>query len=300
MEIRWLEAFIAVAEELHFGNAALRLRMAQSPLSQTIRKLERSLGTELFVRSTRSVELTAAGHALLPHARQVMEELTIAAQAVKVPQGKVYGKLSLGFTGVLNQLALPPMTRALRSTHPDIELTLVGRVMTHDAVHQLEAGSLDLAFVGLPVDSARINSRLLAQEAFGMVLPQEHPLADREGVELAAFADDSFITPPISAGSALYQSTIYACTDAGFYPTVSQEITDPYMTMMLVAAGVGVAFMPEGIAHVVPPGAVFVPLHGKQYYMNHGLAWSVRPGSLARDAFLELSEEVLPSPTRIM
>lgn len=300
MEIRWLEAFIAVAEELHFGNAALRLRMAQSPLSQTIRKLERSLGTELFVRSTRSVELTAAGHALLPHARQVMEELSSATQAVKVPQGKVYGKLSLGFTGVLNQLALPPMTRALRHAHPDIELTLVGRVMTHDAVHQLEAGSLDLAFVGLPVDSTRINSRLLAQEAFGMVLPQEHPLAAESGAELAAFADDSFITPPNSAGSALYQSTIHACTDSGFYPTVSQEITDPYMTMMLVAAGIGVAFMPEGIANVVPPGAVFIPLRGKQYYMNHGLAWSVRPGSLAREAFLELSEEVLPSPDIIM
>lgn len=300
VEVRWLEAFIAVAEELHFGNAAARLRMAQSPLSQTIRKLERSLGAELFIRSTRSVELTAAGHALLPHAREVIEQLKIAARAVKVPQGRVYGTLSLGFTGVLNHLSLPPLTRALRKTHPDIVLTLVGRIMTHEAVHQLDSGALDLAFVGLPVDSTRINARLLAQEAFGVVLPADHRLASESSVELGMLADDPFITPPITAGSALHEATIRACADAGFYPNVAQEITDPYMTMMLVAAGIGVAFLPEGIAGVVPPGAVYVPLHGQPYYLNHGLAWSVRPGSLARDAFLALSDEVLPTPAVIM
>lgn len=300
MEIRWLEAFIAVAEELHFGKAALRLRMAQSPLSQTIRKLERVLGAELFVRSTRSVELTAAGHALLPHARKVLEQLHIAAHAVKVPEGRVYGNLALGFTGVLNHLSLPPLTRALRKAFPDIELTLVGRVMTQDAVHQLESGALDLAFVGLPVDSTRINSRLLAQEAFGVVLPAEHPLASEAALDLAALADDQFITPPLTAGSALHESTMRACADAGFYPHVAQEITDPYMTMMLVAAGIGVALLPEGIAAVVPPGAVYVPLSGKPHYLNHGLAWSVRPGSLAREAFLELSEKVLPTPVMVM
>lgn len=300
MEIRWLEAFVAVAEELHFGNAAARLRMAQSPLSQTIRKLERSLGAELFIRSTRSVELTAAGHAFLPHAREVLDQLGIAARAVKVPEGRVYGRLALGFTGVLNHLSLPPLTRAVQKAYPEIELNLVGRVMTRDAVHQLESGVLDLAFVGLPVDSTRINSRLLAQEAFGMVLPEEHPLAGESSLELSMLGDERFITPPLAAGSALFESTIQACADAGFYPKVAQEITDPYMTMMLVAAGIGVAFLPEGIAAVVPPGAVYIPLRGRQYFMNHGLAWSVRPGSLARAAFLELSEKVLPTPERIM
>src|SRR5690625_726715 len=88
MEIRWLEAFIAVAEELHFGNAAIRLRMAQSPLSQVIRKLERSLGTKLFIRSTRSVELTAAGHSFLPHASAVLEEVELAQRSVKDPRSE--------------------------------------------------------------------------------------------------------------------------------------------------------------------------------------------------------------------
>lgn len=293
MEIRWLEAFIAVAEELHFGNAAIRLRMAQSPLSQVIRKLERSLNTELFIRSTRSVELTPAGHAFLPHARAVLEELVLAEQSVKVPEGVVYGHLTLGFTGVLNHMSLPKLTRALRDTYPQIELTLVGRVMTQDAVAQLEAGTLDLAFVGLPTDSTQTETRLIAREPFGMVVSTEHPLAQEEHVELSMFAQDRFITPPIAAGSVLYEDTMRACAAAGFQPIISQQITDPYMSMMLVAAGVGVAYLPDGVAPVVPPGTVFVPLEGEPVYMNHGLAWSKRRGSSARDAFLALASEVL-------
>ncbi|HIW45362.1 MAG TPA: LysR family transcriptional regulator [Candidatus Yaniella excrementigallinarum] len=293
MEIRWLEAFIAVAEELHFGNAAIRLRMAQSPLSQVIRKLERSLGTKLFIRSTRSVELTAAGHSFLPHARAVLEEVELAQRSVKDPDGKVYGKLTFGFTGVLNHRALLKFTRAVRDTYPQIELSLVGRVMTQDAIAQLDAGTLDLAFVGLPTESTRTETRLLFRERFGMVVPIEHPLAHADHPELSMFAEDPFITPPIGAGSVLYDDTMRACAEAGFQPFISQQITDPYMGMMLVAAGVGVAYLPDGVKPVVPPGTTFVSLGGDPVYMNHGLAWSKRGGSVARDAFLEIASEVL-------
>ncbi len=88
MEIRWLEAFVAVAEELHFGRAAARLHLAQSPLSQTIRKLERELGVSLFDRSTRSVALTPAGRALLPHAHRIFEELELARQGTRAVSGE--------------------------------------------------------------------------------------------------------------------------------------------------------------------------------------------------------------------
>src|SRR3954468_19079204 len=101
MEIRWIQAFVAVAEELHFGRAAVRLQMAQSPLSQTIRKLERDLGTPLFERSTRSVSLTAAGQAFLPHARAVLEEVETARRATRASAGGVYGRVVIGFSGVL-------------------------------------------------------------------------------------------------------------------------------------------------------------------------------------------------------
>ncbi len=296
MEIRWIEAFIAVAEELHFGRAAARLQMAQSPLSQTIRKLERDVGAQLFERSTRSVALSAAGVAFLPHARTVLEEVETARRATRASEGAVYGRVAIGFSGVLNHLSLPPLARAVRDRHPDIRLDMVGRVLTRDAVEQLDSGRLDVAFVGMPVDSTRIRTRAIAVEGLGAALPVDHPFADRASVDIAELAEEDFITTPLSAGSSLQEVALRACVDAGFRPRVAQEITDPYMILMLVAAGVGISLMTEGMARVLPPGACFVPLVGTSVTMNHGIGWSPRRGSAARDAVLAVAEDVLPTP----
>lgn len=295
MEIRWMRAFVAVAEELHFGNAAIRLGMAQSPLSQIIRKLEDALGVELFFRTTRSVELTAAGHALLPHARTILEEVELAQQSVNVQPDEVYGKVTFGFSGVLNHRTLPILTRALRDSYPQIELTLEGRIMTQEAVDRLEAGTLDVAFVGHPVDARRVESIVIARERYGLVVPADHPGRDHDRLELSMFADEPFITPPSAAGSVLYADMLRACQDAGFQPIIGQQITDGYMAMMLVAAGMGVAYLPSSVAAVVPPGTVFLPIDDPVVYLRHGLAWAKRPGSEARDVFIELARQVLPA-----
>jgi DNA-binding transcriptional LysR family regulator len=296
VEIRWLQAFVAVAEELHFGRAAQRLQMAQSPLSQTVRKLEKDLEVTLFERNTRSVALTAGGHAFLPHAYHILESVETARQAARASSGGVYGHIKIGFTGVLNHLSLPPLTRALRQRYPDIELTLVGRIMTRDAVAQLESGALDLAFVGLPVQSSAVATRLIRREPFGVVLPVDHALADREEIELRELADEGFVTTPLSAGSSLQEVAMKACVDAGFRPRVVQEITDPYMILLLVSTGVGIALMTSGIAPIAPPGTVFVPLAGEPVYMQHGLGWSAKRVSPAVEVALELAEEILPTP----
>ncbi|WP_043807865.1 LysR family transcriptional regulator [Rhodococcus triatomae] len=299
MEIRWVHAFVAVAEELHFGRAAARLQMAQSPLSQTIRKLEKDLDVPLFERSTRNVALTAAGHAFLPHAYQLLENVDIARQAAQASTGGVYGHVRIGFTGVLNHRALPPLTRALRQRYPNVELSLVGRIMTRDAVVQLESGALDLAFVGLPVQSAAVHTRLIRRDPFGVVLPADHRLAGASEIDLLDLADEGFVTTPLSAGSSLQETAMRACLDAGFRPRIVQEITDPFMILMLVASGVGIALMTSGLNDILPPGTVFVPLTGDPIYMNHGIAWSTKSMPDALRVTLETSEEILPTPSVI-
>jgi DNA-binding transcriptional LysR family regulator len=296
VESRWLQAFVAVAEELHFGRAAARLRMAQSPLSQVIRKLEKDIGTPLFDRNTRSVSLTASGRALLPHAYRVLEELDLARQAARAGNGTVYGTISIGFTGALNHQTLPPMTRAIRERYPEIDLTLVGRVMTRDGVEQVERGQLDLAFVGLPLAPSRLRTRLIGREPLGAVLPVHHDLAGEAQLDLRDLSAEGFITTPVAAGSALQDTAMRACVDAGFRARIVQEITDPFMILTLVAAGVGVALMTVGVAGILPSGAVLVPLKGEPTYMNHGLAWSAENRSPALRAVLEIAEEVLPTP----
>jgi|SRR5690349_12157956 len=297
MEIRSLEAFVAVAEELHFGRAATRLRLAQSPLSQTIRKLERELGVSLFDRSTRSVALTPAGEALLPHAHRVFEELELGRQATRAASGVFYGTVSIGFSGALNHLTLPPLTRAVRHRYPEVTLKLVGRVMTRDGVAQVERGALDLAFVALPLDpSPTIRTRSIAREPLGVALPVDHRLAREGAVDLADLADDGFVTTPVAVGSGLQETALRACVNAGFRPRIVQEITDPFMILTLVAAGVGVALMSAEAREIMPSGSVYVPLHGEPVFLQHALAWSADNPSTVLEAVLAVAEEVLPTP----
>ncbi len=254
------------------------------------------MGVTLFERSTRWVALTAAGQAFLPHARAVLAEVETARTATRASAGDVYGRVVIGFSGVVNHFSLPPLARAVRQRYPDISLDLVGQVMTRDAVDQLDSGRLDIAFVGLPVDSAIVHTRLIAVERFGVVLPGDHLFAARTSIDIAELADQDFITTPVRAGSALQELALQACVDAGFRPRVVQEITDPYMILMLVAAGVGIALMAEGMARFLPPGSRYVPLVGTSARMPHAIAWSLHHRSIARDTVLALAEKVLPTP----
>lgn len=296
MELRQIEAFLAVAEELHFGRAAERLRMAQSPLSQTIKKLEKGLGAPLFERNTRSVTLTTAGHSLLPHARRILEEVDLARRAVSAGTGTIYGKLAIGFSGALNHATLPPLMRALRQHYPQLDVTLHGGLLTQEALQQLGNGSLDLAFIGLPIDAPALATRRIATERLGVTLPADHPLAGQASVHMAQLAGDPFITMPAAQGSTLREVTFAACAAAGFRPRISQEVSDPYTALSLVAGGVGISVMPASIEGIMPAGIVFLPLEGDDVLLFSGLAWNPGATTPAVRAALAVSEDVLPTP----
>jgi DNA-binding transcriptional LysR family regulator len=296
VELRQIEAFLAVAEELHFGRAAERLRMAQSPLSQTIRKLEKDLGAPLFERNTRSVTLTTAGHSLLPHARKILEEVDLARRSIQAESGTVYGKLAIGFSGALNHTTLPALTRALRQHYPQLDVSLHGGLLTQEALQQLIHGALDLAFIGLPIDAPTLATRRIATERLGATVPADHRLAGRESVEVAELAGDPFVTMPAAQGSTLREVTFAACAAAGFRPRISQEVADPYTALSLVAGGIGISLMPESIEGIMPAGTVFLPLSGDEVLLFSGLAWNPGAMSPALLAALNLAEEVLPTP----
>ena len=294
-EIRWLEAFVAVAEELHFGRAAERLHTSQSPLSQVIRKLEADLGTRLFERNTRSVALTPAGHALLPRAYRVLQEMRLAREAAQAEVEGVRGSIRIGFSGAVNHLTLPPLTRAVRRRYPDIKMELTSRVRTADGLASVANGTLDLAFVGLPENpAASVLTRLVASEEIGAVLPLDHPLAGKESIPLRSLAGDDFISPPLDGSSSMTEVMLASCLAAGFRPRVVQELSDPYMVLTFVAAGVGVTLMSSGISGIIPSGATYVPLDDPPHFMNHAIAWSAENDSPVLAAVLAVVEEVFP------
>ncbi|GAA0497648.1 LysR family transcriptional regulator [Streptomyces olivaceiscleroticus] len=296
MELRHLSGFVAVAEELHFGRAAERLHIAQSPLSQQIRLLERDLGATLFDRTTRSVRLTAAGQALLEPARSLLADASAARRTVRAVSLGEAGRVTVGYADAGGYAALPPLARAVTAEFPGIELALQGQVHSGEALDRITDGTLDLGFVPLPVRRG-ILSRVVRVERLVCALPDTHPLAAREVVDLAELAPERFVTFPAARGSAVRDATVHACRSAGFAPRIAQEAPDSYHLLGLVGAGVGVALVVESARRIRLEQVVFRPLAGEAAPLPIALAWRADDESAALHNVLKIAERVLPTPT---
>jgi DNA-binding transcriptional LysR family regulator len=262
MELRHLRYFVAVAEECHFGRAAERLQIAQPPLSQQIKQLERELGVPLLTRSTRKVELTPSGERYLLRARTILAEVDEAGdEAVRVAAGEV-GRLAIGFTGSATYELLPTLARVLDEDLPDLELDLHGEMLTPVQVAALQERTLDVGFLRPPVRDTGIDVRVLRKEPLIAVVPSEHPLAGRSKVRLEDLRNDPFITYPSHHRSVVYDAVFDACRRAGFTPRRTQEVGETSTLVVFVAAGLGVALVPASVRHLNITGAVYLPLAG--------------------------------------
>ncbi|MGH3352789.1 MAG: LysR family transcriptional regulator [Nocardioides sp.] len=296
MEVRWLEAFVAVAEELHFGRAAARLHMAQSPLSQVIQRLEREVGAPLFVRSTRSVALTASGEALLPFAYRTLHTLRSALDAARSAQGVPTGRCRLGFSGVHNHQTLPRLAQALRRDFPTIDLQLVGGVRTFDGIRLVRNGELDAAFIGLVSEiPAPLRTREISRQHVGVVVPADHALADNGPVSVSDLRGEPFVMGPVDGNSSMTVIARQICQSAGFTPEVAQTVSDPFLILSMVAAGTGITLMTSEVIPVLPEAAVWVELDGEPVIFRHGVIWSDENESVSLQAFLSVLDDVYPA-----
>ncbi|MEU6838173.1 LysR family transcriptional regulator [Streptomyces rubiginosohelvolus] len=300
MELRHLNAFLAVAEELHFGRAAKRLQMAQPPLSQQIRQLEKELGVQLFHRNTRSVRLTSAGESFLEPIRTVLDDLDTAVRAARSAGIGEYGRVTIGFAGASSHETLPRLTRAVRAAHPGLELVMTGQTYANTALSRVADGSLDLGFVRLPVTRPGVAHRVIDEEELVCALPSDHPLARRETVPLDVLAGEPFVSFPANSGSTVRDAMTEACESAGFTPRIVQEAPDSYTILALVAAGVGVTLTVTSVQHIQQNGLVYRPLAGPTVRLRAALAWRADNASAALRAVLAVAEEALPTPVRTL
>ncbi|MFB8380163.1 LysR family transcriptional regulator [Streptomyces rubiginosohelvolus] len=300
MELRHLNAFLAVAEELHFGRAAKRLQMAQPPLSQQIRQLEKELGVQLFHRNTRSVRLTSAGETFLGPVRTVLDDLDTAVRAARSAGIGEYGRVTIGFAGASSHETLPRLTRAVRAAHPGLELVMTGQTYANTALSRVADGSLDLGFVRLPVARPGVAHRVIDEEELVCALPSDHPLARRETVPLDVLAGEPFVSFPANSGSTVRDAMTEACENAGFTPRIVQEAPDSYTILALVAAGVGVTLTVTSVQHIQQNGLVYRPLAGPAVRLRAALAWRADNPSAALRAVLAVAEEALPTPARTL
>lgn len=205
MEFRQLEYFIAVAEERHFTRAARRLRVAQSGLSASIRTLERDLGAELFIRNTRSVELTDAGRALLAEARHTIAGLTAAREAVAAVQGLLSGRLVVGSLQCIGSLNVAELLARFHQAHPGVEIRLRQGSST-ELTEQVRVGDVDVAFVSVPANPpAGVTFTPLGEEPMMLACAAHHPFAEYELVNLTDLKEERFVDfhPPVGSAGTL-------------------------------------------------------------------------------------------------
>lgn len=246
MELRQLEQFIAVAEEGQFTRAAIRCTIAQSALSTSIRSLERELGAPLFVRTTRRVELTQAGIALLPEARHTVAAAAAAHAAVQEVQGLLRGSLSVGGVPTFSLLDQPDLLRRFRAEHPGVEIRYQ-RGASPTLIEEVRDGRLDVAFVSLP-GSPPADLRVIEITAAPamLVCRPDHRLAGHRAVSFDELAKETFVGAPV--GSMGYQAIDRVFIAAGTERRVPYEVNDVTTALDFVECGLGVTLMVEAVA----------------------------------------------------
>ncbi|WP_396899142.1 LysR substrate-binding domain-containing protein [Mycolicibacterium sp.] len=260
MELRHLRYFVAVGEELHFGRAADRLHIAQPPLSQQIRQLERELGVSLLTRTTRSVELTPAGRAYLQRAIEILDAVGDAGgQARRIAAG-VEGRLVIGCVGSATYSLLPQLVRALGESLPGVEVGLRGEMLAPAQLEALRSGALDLALLRPPVVGEGIFTETVRRDRLLVALPTNHSLAGQTELTVAALRDEDFVVHAGHGRSTMSNLVENICADAGFVPRVRQEVSETSTLVTLVAAGLGVAIVPDPTAALDIAGVRYVPL----------------------------------------
>jgi DNA-binding transcriptional LysR family regulator len=253
-----VRCFRAVAEELHFGRAAERLNMTQPPLSRQIQKLERAVGVPLLERDNRHVELTTAGAVFLEEARRLLTAADAApALARKIAAGRA-GVLRLGFTAASGFSLLGTLVQEIAEFMPDVDLDLQ-ELVTIEQIEAIRRGELDLALGRPPFDQESFDSRLLLSEDLVLAVPLGHPFArlDRP-VVVGDLRDQALIGHHPTKARYFYDMVVryIEVEHANVVHVVSQILT----MCSLVAAGRGVAFVPESARLLGLPGVTFVEL----------------------------------------
>jgi len=293
MELRHLEYFVAVAEELSFTRAAERLSMAQSPISEQVRKLERELGVTLFNRTTRSVELTATGRIFYDEARLVLGAAAKAADSARLAgQGRL-GRLSLGFGGSTTYELMPQLVRAYKQRYPEVVLEVRSDMLTPPQVDALLDGTLSVGLLRAPVNAEGLVVEVMRDEPLVVLLPVTHPLASGVDLDLYDLRNEDFISYPSSPPSSVFLAVAAACQQVGFTPRNHQEVADTSSLVALVAAGLGIALAPASIRHMRIPGVTHRPLRRPKTSVSLALAYKAGPVPPVVRGYLETARSVL-------
>ena len=258
IELRLWRQFVAVAEELHFSRAAQRLNMTQPPLTQAIAQLETVLGLRLFERTKRSVQLTAAGAALVPEARDLLARAAALPVFARASADGQAGRLRLAFVSTVGFDFLPHWIRTFREQHPGVQLELIEA--TGDLQLQaLQRGEIDAGFILHSPGFAPpgLACQLIARDPLVVAVPGQGALAAQDRLALGDLLDQPLVMFPRRILPSLHDAIFAMYHAAGRLPVVAQEAIQMQTIVNLVSAGIGIAWVPGSMRPFQRPGVVY-------------------------------------------
>jgi DNA-binding transcriptional LysR family regulator len=298
VENRHLRYFVAVAEELNFSRAAERLHMAQPPLSAAIRQLERALGAQLLMRTTREVSLTDAGEVFLLGARRVLEALDLAVVATRRAAVGQLGTLRLAFSAAARYETLPAIGRTFRRSHPDVAVVTeeMSNVQMGPA---LRAGLVDVAVALCPELTAGVRTEVVRHERIVALVPRWHSLAGEARIALCELAADPFVLPPRRAAPRLHDTLIELCQRSGFQPAARAGGWQSAWELDALPELGLVSLAPESVSRGAPANVAVLSLVDTDERLETAIVTRSNETSPLVDAFAEASRSqsgVTPGP----
>lgn len=290
MELRQLQYFLVVAEELNFSRAAARLQMSQPPLSRQILQLEQEIGIELFRRTKRRVELTDAGKVFLAETRQILSQVEQSVQlAQRANRGEI-GRLIVGFEGSSTYDVIPMSLKVYRERFPEVDL-IVYAMTTEEQIQALLENRISIGFVVSPLNDKKLTIEIILREALILAICESHSLVRRNEVRVKELEGESFIMFQRNRGCGLYDQVIAVCQRAGFSPRVIQEADEMQVILGFVAAGLGITLLSASVQQFQRPGVVYRTLRPSTPKVNLALAWRRDDPSAVLQAFIEVVRE---------
>jgi len=252
LELYQIDHFIAVSRHKHFTKAALEQRISQPALSRSIKKLEEELGVPLFIRKTKSIRLTKYGEQFLIKAKQARLALDEGVQQIRESINPNAGEISVSFLHTLGSRLMPQLIAGFKKKYPNVAFRLYQAANEH-LQHMVETGEADICLSSPPLPNELLEWTVLDTEPLYLVLPADHPLADRKEVAIRSIAHEDFVG--FKPGYGLRYVFDQMCRELSISPKLAFEGEEVSTILGLVSAGLGAAILPKTAEHVHSPVA---------------------------------------------
>ena len=292
MELRQLSYFVAVAEELHFGRAAVKVNITQSGLSDAILALEKELGVQLLLRTTRRVELTRAGASFYERSVRMISELELSKEIVRSIAGKTTRKIAIGTVYPATIGVLPSFLSRIGRKYPDIRMHIESGT-TDDIIRHIEAGRINLGFIRPVENIGSLRFFSIAHERYLLAVAKESPLSLKSEIDLEDLRSEKIIS--FSRQNLSYSERYFAekFEEHDLTDNVTYTCDDIFSLVSLVSAGLGIGFVPEWTQDLPNRGFELKKVRGVDFKIGLGVAWNREDPTASRDDIIDIARSLV-------